>query len=172
MAPRMIFLYGPPAVGKLTVARLVAERTGFRVLHNHLTVDAVLPILEFGHKEFGPLVQRLREDIIGTAHRAGVDLVCTVVVAAGEEPFVDRLVASYEPHVQFVQLLAEPETLKARVVNESRKSYGKLADVDILEDVLARFDLYRPIVGRESVTFDMDELSAEEAADRIAELVR
>lgn len=48
MAPRMIFLYGPPAVGKLTVANLVSERTGFRVLHNHLTIDAITPVFAFG----------------------------------------------------------------------------------------------------------------------------
>lgn len=167
----MIFLYGPPAVGKLTVARLVGERTGFRVLHNHVTVDAALSVLEFGHPEFGSLVQRMREDIIQTSHRAGVDLICTVVVAAGEEPFVERLVAPYDPNVHFVQLVAAPRTLKERVTNESRRAYEKLADVEILDDVLARLDLYRPIAGRESLTLDTDALSAEEAADRIVALV-
>src|SRR5881397_3559422 len=111
MPPRMIFIYGPPAAGKLTVARIVGERLGYRVLHNHLTVDAVLPILPFEHPEFGALVQRMREDLIGTAHRAGVDLVCTVVFAAGEENIVDRLVAPYAGHVTFVRLVASPDAL-------------------------------------------------------------
>lgn len=168
----MIFLYGPPAVGKLTVARLVAARLGYRVLHNHLTVDAVLPILPFEHPEFGGLVQRMREDLIQTAHRAGVDLVCTVVVGPGEEAIVDRLVAPYEGHVTFVQLLAPPHVLRERVQHESRKAYGKIADAPLLEEILEKYDLYRPIAGRDSTTLDVEQLSAEEAADRIVELAR
>jgi ATP-dependent 26S proteasome regulatory subunit len=35
--PRLVFLYGPPAVGKLTVAKAIADRRPFTILHNHLT---------------------------------------------------------------------------------------------------------------------------------------
>jgi cytidylate kinase len=37
---RLIFLHGPAASGKLTVARAIAARTGLPVFHNHLAVDA------------------------------------------------------------------------------------------------------------------------------------
>jgi shikimate kinase len=167
----MIFIYGPPAAGKLTVARIVGERLGYRVLHNHLTVDAVLPILPFDHPEFGSLVQRMREDLIGTAHRAGVDLVCTVVFAAGEEAMVDGLVGPYADNVTFVRLTAPPEALRARVTSDSRKAYGKIADVELLEDILERYDVYCEIGDRETVTLDTDQLSPEEAADLIVDLV-
>ena len=70
----MLFLYGPPAVGKLTVARLVAERMGFRVLHNHLTIDAVAPVLDFGTDAFWGVVGRLRRDLVSAAAE-GTDLV-------------------------------------------------------------------------------------------------
>src|SRR3712207_8263459 len=36
MSTHLLFLHGPPAVGKLTVARRVAELTGWRLFHNHL----------------------------------------------------------------------------------------------------------------------------------------
>jgi broad-specificity NMP kinase len=45
---RLIFLYGLPGVGKLTVARELAEFTGFKVFHNHLTVDLVGSVFDFG----------------------------------------------------------------------------------------------------------------------------
>jgi replication-associated recombination protein RarA len=48
----LIFLYGPPAVGKLTFATALAERLGFRILHNHVTLDAVAAVREFGTDEF------------------------------------------------------------------------------------------------------------------------
>ena len=37
----LVFIYGPPGVGKLTTARALAELTGFRVFHDHLTVNLV-----------------------------------------------------------------------------------------------------------------------------------
>lgn len=49
MAPRMVFIYGPPPVGKLPVARLVAERTGFKLRGKIVdveTLDAVLSEFE------------------------------------------------------------------------------------------------------------------------------
>ena len=49
---KLIFIYGSPAVGKLTVAQEIAEQTDFKVFHNHLTIDAVTPVFEFGTVPF------------------------------------------------------------------------------------------------------------------------
>ncbi len=48
----LIFIHGSPAVGKLTVARELAKLTGFRLFHNHLTVDLVSSIFDFGSEPF------------------------------------------------------------------------------------------------------------------------
>ena len=45
---RLIFLHGLPGVGKLTVARELAKLTGFKIFHNHLAVDLVESVFEFG----------------------------------------------------------------------------------------------------------------------------
>ena len=49
---RLVFLYGPPAVGKLTVAKALARLTGYKVFHNHLTIDLVASILDWGTGPF------------------------------------------------------------------------------------------------------------------------
>ncbi|MEO1956129.1 MAG: AAA family ATPase, partial [Gammaproteobacteria bacterium] len=36
---KVIFLYGPPASGKLTIAKKLADKTGISLFHNHLTFD-------------------------------------------------------------------------------------------------------------------------------------
>jgi hypothetical protein len=43
--PTLLYTYGPPASGKLTVATALAELTGFSLFHNHLSVDAVSCVL-------------------------------------------------------------------------------------------------------------------------------
>ncbi len=48
----LIFIYGMPASGKLTVARELAGITGFKLFHNHQVVDLLLSIFEFGSKPF------------------------------------------------------------------------------------------------------------------------
>ena len=58
-AVKLVCIYGLPATGKLTVARELAAITGFRLFHNHLAVDLLLSIFEFGSPPF----IELREDI-------------------------------------------------------------------------------------------------------------
>ena len=56
---KLIFIYGMPATGKLTVARELANMTGLKLFHNHLVVDLLLSTFEFGSEPF----VELREEI-------------------------------------------------------------------------------------------------------------
>ena len=172
-SPRLIFLYGPPAVGKLTVARAVAARlSGFRVLHNHVTADPVAEVLPFGTAAFWAAVERFREDLVESAAREGINLVYTFVFAPGDEPHVERIVAGYESvggSVTFVQLVAPPEELLRRVGETGRKSHGKITDAASLQQVLRDHDVFASIPGVDSRRIDVAATSAEDAADSIVE---
>ena len=170
--PILLFLYGPPAVGKLTVAKELARRRPFRILHNHVTIDPVLEILEFGTPEFLRVVERFREDLVESAAKEGVSLVYTFVYSVGDEPHVERVVAAFERHggqVTFVQLLAPREELFRRVAASDRKEHRKLTDASELQHVLERYDCYAPIPGRSSLSIDVARLPPAETADRIVE---
>ena len=172
--PRLVFLYGPPAVGKLTVARAFAERRDFRVLHNHVTFDPVAAVLPVGTRGFWTALDRVRLELVTAAAAEGIDLVYTFVYATGEERHVDEVADAYESaggSVLFVQLLAPPEELRRRVADASRAAHGKIRDAGVLDDVLREHDVYAPIPGRDSLTIDAAAMSPEEAADRIAEHV-
>jgi len=39
---QLVIIFGPPAVGKMTVGRALAERTGFKLFHNHMTSKLAL----------------------------------------------------------------------------------------------------------------------------------
>jgi hypothetical protein len=49
---RLIFLYGLPATGKHTVAQYLAALTGYKLFHNHLAVDLLLSVFDFGTQPF------------------------------------------------------------------------------------------------------------------------
>jgi hypothetical protein len=63
-APTLVFIVGPPAVGKMTVGVELARRTGFRLFHNHHTIDLVLEFFPFGSPPFGRLVREFRRRIM------------------------------------------------------------------------------------------------------------
>ena len=174
MGGRLIFLYGPPAVGKLTVATALSEKIGFRVLHNHVTIDAVGTVFDFGTEPFWAVVGRLREDLIATAARERVDLIYTYVFAPSDEPIVAAIVEAYERDggsVTFVQLTASREELLRRVSDDGRARHGKLTEPEVLLRLLDEHDLFQPVAIRPSLKLDLGRLSAEQAATRITEYI-
>jgi hypothetical protein len=71
-ASTLVFIVGPPAVGKMTVGVELAERTGLRLFHNHHTIELVLRFFPFGSPPFGRLVNEFRRRIFEEV--AGSDL--------------------------------------------------------------------------------------------------
>jgi hypothetical protein len=66
---KLLFLYGPAASGKLTIARELATLTGFALFHNHLVVDAVEAVFPFGSERF----VKLREQFCLSMFREAAD---------------------------------------------------------------------------------------------------
>jgi hypothetical protein len=58
--PTLLYVVGPPAVGKMAVGHEIAQRTGLRLFHNHLAIDPVLRFFPFGSPPFGRLVGEFR----------------------------------------------------------------------------------------------------------------
>jgi hypothetical protein len=57
----LVFIVGPPAVGKMTVGYELAARTGLKLFHNHQTIELVLPFFAFGSPPFCRLVREYRQ---------------------------------------------------------------------------------------------------------------
>ncbi|HST63838.1 MAG TPA: AAA family ATPase [Mycobacteriales bacterium] len=64
MTGTMLFVVGPPAVGKMTVGAEIAARTGLRLFHNHIAIEPVLRFFSYDSPAGARLVQRFRHDII------------------------------------------------------------------------------------------------------------
>jgi len=147
---RLIFIYGMPAAGKLTVAKELSRMTGFAVFHNHLVVDLLWPLFEFGSKPF----VELREEIWLSVFRQAAEnqfpgLIFTfapeTTVRAGFIPDAIKMMADEGSSIDFVELTCPVEELKLRLADASRKQYKKLSSVEMFEQLQAGGNLDMPM---------------------------
>jgi shikimate kinase len=47
---KLVILFGPPAVGKMTVGQQLANLTGFKLFHNHMTIETRSQLLRVQHE--------------------------------------------------------------------------------------------------------------------------
>jgi len=168
-----VLIYGPPGVGKLTVARALADITGFKLADNHLTIDWARRFFDFGTEPFWRLESRLRQTLVDEAIAADLSIISTFLspnqaVMAAVTPVCARI-ESLGGHCCFVQLTCAREALEARVVSAERAAVGKLASIRGLQRVLEGADLLAPIPGRDDLIIDNTDLPPGAAAQRIVQ---
>ena len=78
---KLVFLYGPPALGKLTVAKELSKLTGFKIFHNHLTIDLVKDFFTFGTDKFWKYNTFFRKEFLKIAAKEDLDLIYTFCYA-------------------------------------------------------------------------------------------
>src|SRR6185312_2302808 len=130
----LIFIHGAPAVGKLTVARELAGLTGFRLFHNHLTVDLVSSLFAFGTPSFVSLREQIWLDAFVEAARNDLSLIFTFnPERTVREEFLQNAIHAVESaggRVVFVELTCSESELERRMEEPSRKEFGKLASLE------------------------------------------
>jgi len=132
----LVFLHGPAAAGKLTVARALAGQLNYGLFHNHLVVDALTAVFPFGSTPF----VKLREEfwIATFEEAAAVDrsLIFTFApessVVRGFPGRVRDAVESRGGHVRFVKLVVSREEQERRIDLASRHEFAKLTDLQTL----------------------------------------
>lgn len=147
---RNIIIIGPPASGKLTIARAVTESRGYFLFDNHRSIDAVSIINKNQVVAPTGLVLAIRKCVFEIVAAQGIPTVFTLVYAhpIDEEEmnqFSSLLATTERPLI--VQLHCSVEDATLRCQDISREGTSKLTTSDGVKNLFTEYDLnsdYRP----------------------------
>jgi hypothetical protein len=170
---KLIFLYGLPATGKYTVAKELAALTGIKLFHNHLAVDLLLSVFDFGSEPF----VALREDIwLSIFEEAATAQIPALIFTFNPEntvspafiPNVIEALAQTGSEVDFIELQCPLAELKSRMDNPSRQKFRKLTSVPLFERLQADGVFDTSHMPPPKLTIDTSTCTPAQAAAQIA----
>ena len=183
----LICLTGPPAVGKMTVGLAVCDLTGYRLFHNHMSIEPLLGVYEFGTPSFQRINAMIRREVIAESLVAGLPgLVFTFAIDLDDPRDLEELQELVEPveragaPIDVVELCAPQHVRLAREGGADRMDHKRSkrdvewarAHVVDLES-RARFttdparDGERLLPGHRHLRLDNDHANARATAERI-----
>ena len=167
---KLIIIHGPPAAGKFTVGTELTRQTGFKLFHNHVSIDCVKTVFEFGTPKFWEVISQVRTQMIAEAARERISLIHTFCYEFGvDDELFRKLITAVEDdggEVHIVLLLCDTDERRKRIGNESRVRIGKLTDPTSFDRV-PKPELSKPLPGRETLIIDTTVTSAADAAEHI-----
>lgn len=169
---KLIFIYGPPASGKLTISEILSQRTGIPIFHNHHARDLVEDIYRKNLLDHYSLVERIRIDVLDYCSKNDTDLIFTYVYGGlGDDDVVKTFVETVKNNngeVIFVELTTNRQDLISRVGSESRKQYKKLTDSAVLDKMTVDMSIFSmPHV--DALKINTSQLKPNESANFIAQ---
>lgn len=169
---RVVFLYGPPAAGKHTVAKRLSELTGLPLFHNHLVVDTVASVFPFASPSFIRLRESFWMDVFEAAVAEDRSLIFTFQpessVSAGFAQRVIDLVRGAGGDLLLVYLKLSADGQLTRIANEDRAKFGKLRDAELLAKLQSDFADCERAMPEADLVIDTAQVTAESAAEMIA----
>lgn len=178
----LIIICGPGAVGKMSVGRALSALTGIPLFHNHVSIEAVLPVFDFDAPQFERLVTGFRRAVLEEVATSDLPGLIFTFVWAFDQPtelaYLREIAASFVDRghrLVFVELYADQATRLRRNESASRlaekpskrdvaRSRATLLQQDRAHQLNSAGDFPLP----EHLFIDNTDVSVAEAAQRIA----
>ncbi|MDP5272852.1 AAA family ATPase [Chengkuizengella axinellae] len=113
---KLVILFGPQAVGKMTIGYELEKITDLKLFHNHMTIDLVQPFFDFGTEGFNKLVNLFRNEMFNEFAKSDQDgMIFTYVWAFNSQndwDFINQVCSIFESNgaeIYFVELEADIE---------------------------------------------------------------
>lgn len=110
---KFVLLFGPQAVGKMTVGQELAKKTGLKLFHNHMTIDLLVPLFGFT-PEMWQLCHLFRKEIFRSVAKSNLyGIIFTTVWAFNQQEDWDhveticRIFRETGGEIYFVELEAD-----------------------------------------------------------------
>lgn len=118
----LVIIMGPPAVGKMTVGHALAKRTGYKLFHNHISIEVALQFFDFGTDGFQRISGTIRNTVFETVAQSDLPgLIFTYVWAFNKEselPYVQGLIDKWREQagggIYFLELTATEAARRIR----------------------------------------------------------
>jgi len=108
-----LVIFGPPAVGKTTIGKLIEAASGIRLFHNHMSIEPVLNLFPFGSPPFRRLVDGFRRRIFEEVAQSDLPGLCFTFVwdldNDDDRRFLESACEPFQKHgadIVFVELRA------------------------------------------------------------------
>ncbi len=171
MPKRFVFIYGPVACGKFTTAKELAKITDFKLFHNHLVIDAVLSLFDYGTANFVKHREKIWYEMVADAIDEGKDIIFTFnpefTVNSSFVDTITRIVEERDGTILFVEVTCTEEEICKRIESESRKAYHKLSSAAFYLELKGQNAFAFPHIPS-TITIDSTSQSAVDSAMYIA----
>jgi hypothetical protein len=170
---KLVFLWGLPGSGKLTVGKELAAITGWGLFHNHLTVDLLLAVFPFGSPQFIELRERIWLSVFEAAAAGEMPGVIFTFNPENTVPqsFIEETVKIFSKpgrRVQFVEVVCDECILETRLDTPERRLYQKMLSVVDYRKLRDRGVFASPVMPAPEMRVDTTWQSPHESAVRIA----
>lgn len=181
---KFVLVFGPQAVGKMTVGQELAKITDLKLFHNHMTIDLVNHFFGYDTKEGKRLVHLFRREIFEEVSKSSLDgMIFTYVWAFNMQEdwdYVNQVSQLFESRggtVFLVELEADIEERLKRNKSSNRLEHKpSKRDIEWSEDELKKsVEIYRlnslegEIKHLNYIKINNTNLDAEEVANVIKE---
>ncbi|MCJ8013252.1 AAA family ATPase [Paenibacillus sp. KQZ6P-2] len=127
---KFIILFGPQAVGKMTVGQELEKITDLKLFHNHMTIELVTPFFSYGSPAGNRLVHLFRQEIFEEVAKSDLaGLIFTFVWAfdlQSDWDYVEEISRIFESQggtVYYVELEADMDERLERNKSPHRLSH-------------------------------------------------
>ncbi len=169
----LVFIYGKPAVGKLTIARELEKLTGYKLVHLHLVVNPAAAVFEKDSPDYFNLVKKISFDVFTAAAKQkipGILFTYWYWCPASEEFVRDLIDLCNKLTIRlcFVYLETSEEELMRRVLHPSRLETGKITSPELLKEIFKKV-YFSQIPYVENLVIDTTHLPSMESAHQIVQ---